>query len=48
VRKNEYCRGFAKKAMPHIWRIVQIWFDKSPPLTPYTPGGGWGLQLIGA
>ena len=43
-----YCRGFAKKTMPHMWRIIQIWFDKSPSLAHMPQVGGWGLQLIGA
>jgi len=42
-----YCRGFAKETLPHMWRIVQIWFDKTPSLASNAPSGG-GLQLIGA
>ena len=44
--ENECCRGFAKKIMPHIWRIVQIWFDKSPPQIPCAPGGWGGVGLV--
>ena len=40
-----HCRGFVTKAMPHTWGIVQIWFNESPPLTPYAPGGGMGLTV---
>jgi len=34
--------GFALKLMPHMWSIVRMELDKSPPLAPYAPGGGGG------
>ena len=35
-----YCRGIVKKLCPPIFgELVQIWFDKSSPLTSYAPGG---------
>ena len=38
-RNLGYCRGFVKKLMPYMWEIVQIQFNKFPPLFPYAPGG---------
>jgi len=34
--------GFASKLMPHIWSIVHMKFNKSPPPAPYAPGGEGG------